>query len=568
MASDAAQQIKEKLDIVTFLKGYLELAPAGKNFKARCPFHSERTASFMVSPDRGTWHCFGACNTGGDIFTFLMRYENIEFFEALKILAEKAGVVLEHANSPEERQFGVLYDINLAAKIFFVEELTKAAPIKEYIRTRGLKEATAAEFELGYAPQAKADALTLFLIKKGYKVQDIERSGLTIRSDRGGYFDRFRGRVMFPILNHFGKTVGFTGRILPEFDNGATGKYVNSPETAIFKKSKLIYGFFKTKNAVREKNTAFLVEGQMDFLLAYQDGVKNVVATSGTALTAEHLTVLRKHAEKVILSFDADEAGESATERAIDLAIGFDFDVRIFLLPKDIKDPAEFVEKHPGRLMAAAEQAVSARTFYFAKYLKEGPEKKSIRALLGKAKRLPSSVERSDWVHALARETDLREQDLFAEMDALAVQQVAPVAEQSASPSASTEQIGEKRATRWELIAENLISAALATKNFDLVRESEAMLPPRYREAVPYLEMNTNAPTPELQTLVNAMALKSGLGLAYSTTDLVRELKREHLKGQQEGILTAIRRAERLGDEIALRKLMQEFDVLSRELHT
>ncbi len=568
MASDAAAQIKEKLDIATFLKGYLELTPAGKNFKARCPFHSERTASFMVSPDRGTWHCFGACNTGGDIFTFLMRYENIEFFEALKILAEKAGVVLEHANSPEERQFGVLYDINLAAKIFFVEELTKAAPIKEYIRTRGLKEATAAEFELGYAPQAKADALTLFLIKKGYKVQDIERSGLTIRSDRGGYFDRFRGRVMFPILNHFGKTVGFTGRILPEFDNGATGKYVNSPETAIFKKSKLIYGFFKTKNAVREKNTAFLVEGQMDFLLAYQDGVKNVVATSGTALTAEHLTVLRKHAEKVILSFDADEAGESATERAIDLAIGFDFDVRIFLLPKDIKDPAEFVEKHPGRLMAAAEQAVSARTFYFAKYLKEGPEKKSIRALLGKAKRLPSSVERSDWVHALARETDLREQDLFAEMDALAVQQVAPVAEQSASPSASTEQIGEKRATRWELIAENLISAALATKNFDLVRESEAMLPPRYREAVPYLEMNTNAPTPELQTLVNAMALKSGLGLAYSTTDLVRELKREHLKGQQEGILTAIRRAERLGDEIALRKLMQEFDVLSRELHT
>src|SRR3989344_5357251 len=333
------EQIKEKLDIVEFIRGYISVQPAGKNFKALCPFHKEKTPSFIISPDRQTWHCFGSCSEGGDIFKFLMKYENLEFYEALKILAEKAGIELRKIAPAEQKQFNILYEINEEAKEFFKKNLNLegAAEAKKYLLDRGLKKETIEEFELGFASD-EWETLSLYLIKKGYSAFDIERAGLAYKNERGGLIDRFRGRIIFPIHNHFGKVIGFSGRILPRLETPEIGKYINSPETLIFNKSKILYGFYKSKNFIREIKTAVLVEGQMDFLACWQDGVKNIVAVSGTALTIDHLKVLKRQTDQLIFCFDNDEAGLKAAERSIDLANSQDFNVKILTL-KEHKDP-------------------------------------------------------------------------------------------------------------------------------------------------------------------------------------------------------------------------------------
>ncbi len=274
MPSSTTELIKSRLDIVDFLRGYLTVTPAGKNFRALCPFHHEKSPSFSISPERQRWHCFG-CGLDGDIFGFVMKYENMEFNEALRMLAEKAGVELRHENPAEYRFTGLLYDLNDAAKDFYKRALGAAPVVKKYLAERGLAPATIEEFELGWAAN-EPEGLSMHLLNGGTAPQDLLQAGLSIKTERGLMLDRFRGRVMFPIHNHLGKVVGFTGRILPQFDTSATAgpggfvtaKYVNSPETPIFQKSKLLYGFWKSKDAIREAKSAVLVEGQMDFLMS------------------------------------------------------------------------------------------------------------------------------------------------------------------------------------------------------------------------------------------------------------------------------------------------------------
>ena len=563
--NDTTQEIKSKIDIVDFLRGYITLIPAGKNFKAVCPFHKEKTPSFMVSPDRQTWHCFGACNTGGDIFTFLMKYENLEFFEALKVLAEKAGVELKRADPAEQRQFGVLYDINNIAKNFFMDELslpggTKSA--KDYLQVRGLKPATLHEFEIGFAPN-KPDALVLHLIHKGVNVADIERSGLTFKADRGGYMDRFRGRIMFPIANHFGKTVGFTGRVLPEFDTGTAGKYVNSPETAIFKKSKLLYGFYKTKSAIREANTALLVEGQMDFLMSYQDGVKNVVATSGTALTPDHLAVLGKYAETAILCFDRDEAGLTASERAIDLVHQFDFDTKVLLLPETMKDPAEVVEKKPGLLAELVKASLPAIQFYFERYLSNSFDKKAVRAVLLKIKKLPSALDRNVWTKSLSERTGFPEKDLSEEMAELKAEPE-PAWRGANIPSEATILPSEKN-TRWGMIAEHLITLAISKNTLPMLLPQRQYFPDRYQKVFDALQDPMILTDPMLAAFVNTLSLKAGNDLPHDEVILTKELRREYLKEKIEELQKRVTLSEKTGRDAT--EFIKEVDLLSRELH-
>jgi len=393
-----SEDIKDRLDLVEFIKSYIDVKPSGKNFKAICPFHNEKTPSFMISPDRQIWHCFG-CGEGGDIFKFLMRYENIEFYEALRILAERAGVELKSVSPEDQRQFGILYDLNSRAAEFFEEALKNSKKAKEYVAKRGLKEETISDFVIGFAP-ASVDELTVSLINDGFAVADIVRAGLTIKTEKGRYVDRFRGRIMFPIHNHFGKVVGFSGRILPEFEKEDVGKYINSPDTPIFNKSKLLYGFWQSKKEIRDQDSALLVEGQMDFLMAWQNGIRNVFATSGTALTSDHLRTLRRITGNLIMAFDSDSAGQMAAERSIDLAGASDFSVKIMSLGK-YKDPAEAVVKDPEFLKKAIENAKSGMEYYFERYLTEDAlsdirnKKLAVRTLLSKIKSLWSPIEKS-----------------------------------------------------------------------------------------------------------------------------------------------------------------------------
>lgn len=571
--SDVAQLIKEKLDIVDFLRQYLELKPAGKNFKASCPFHKEKTPSFMVSPDRQTWHCFGACSEGGDIIKFLMKYENLEFYDALKILAEKAGVEIQKFQNPDFKAHNLLYLITAAAKDFFKANLFKSETAKKYLKERGLKEDTVEEFELGLAPD-EPDALSRHLTKLGYRISDIEKAGLVLKTERGTYWDRFRSRLIFPLYNHFGKAVGFTGRILPGQDDRNTGKYINSPETQIFTKSKFLYGFHKTKNDIRELKSAVLVEGQMDFLMMWQDGVQNTVATSGTALTGDHLKVLRRVADELVLSFDTDEAGQAAAERGIDLAGSLDFSIKLLMIKDtDFKDPADVIKDKPGFIKSLIESATPAMEYYFYKYYrKSAPEldknlnikKQNIRVILSKIKNLSSAVERSHWIKELSTLTNFEEKILLEEMENLKTEGVKVTAADLA------EKTVEENFSRRDLICQRLIGSVLNRPEFkDLIEENLIYFPSYYRDIY---EGKAEEGAEKIMGFISLRFSFEGeqeneAKFKKEIDSLLRELKIEYLKEKQREISLLISKLEREGDHGRLEEVLKEFDSISRQIH-
>lgn len=578
--SSSTEEIKSKLDIVEFLRGYLEVTPAGKNFKARCPFHKEKTPSFMISPDRQTWHCFG-CALGGDIFEFVMRYEHFEFSEALKVLADKAGVELRRVSPSDQKQFGILYDVNESAAKYFEDELKQSEPAQAYLVGRSFRGETALEFRVGFAPNVN-DGLMVYLVKQGYDVRDVERAGLVGKSNRGTYFDRFRGRVMFPIFNHLGKIVGFTGRILPVFDTGNMGKYINSPETPIFLKSHVLYGLHKSREAIHSEHTALLVEGQMDFLMSWQDGVKNVVATSGTALTPDHLKVLKRHAEKIVVSFDNDEAGIAAGERAIDMAMQSDFEVRVLTIHEgpstgsgQVKDPADVVVAHPGKLAELVKSAVPAMRYYFEKYLAHTPKaeigayKKSMRAVLAKIKALPSTMEQAHWLKELSGYSGFDEKILRAEMADLKA--AAPKEKQ---PEAVSPESPKKPLTRIALVAERLLGLLTMKDGLkEELAESADYLPLEYREICGILSgLTPGASKENCAELVSLISMRAGLEYANLPLEeyesefekLKRELKKEYFKEKSASLLRQIREAEYREKHAELAVLLAEFHKLPK----
>ena len=577
------QEIKERLDIVDFIRSYIPLTPAGKNLKALCPFHREKTPSFMVSPERQMWHCFGSCGEGGDIFKFLMKYENPEFYEALKILAEKAGVELKKISPAEHKQFGILYDISQSAKDFFKKQLEQSTETLNYLKERGLKKETIEEFELGLAPN-KFDDLSRYLTNSGYDIKDVERAGLIFKTERGSYVDRFRERIMFPLYNHFGKVVGFSGRVLPrlEAEKPELGKYINTPETLIFNKSRILYGFHKTKKHILEQKSAVLVEGQMDFLMAYQDGVKNVIATSGTALTFDHLKTIRRLAEQLILCFDNDEAGFNAVERAIDLANANDFNVKILTL-QDFKDPAEAAQKSPGALAGLIKETKPAMEFYFERYLKEKvklelPEfKKKIRIVLAKIKNLASAVERAQWLKELSQRTKIEEKTLAEEMEQL---KTLNYAEKNAelrrnSPRQSASSLRESACSRRELICQRLISLAILDKDFqERINEHLDYFLEDYSLILKCLREEAKLEDERLNNLLNLISLRSSFEssildpekIEKEFQELLHQLRIEYLKEKRQGLTGLVKEAEGTGDETKVASVLKEFNEVSKSI--
>ena len=306
MLNSQVDEIKSKVDIVEIIQEYIQLKPAGANWKAPCPFHNEKTPSFMVSRDKQIFHCFG-CGEGGDIFTFVQKIENIDFPEALKILAEKAGVKLKKIDPTLVSQKTKLMDICHLAAEFFHKALTSSKEgqiSRDYIAKRKLSPQTLADFKIGYAPDSW-DLLLNLLRKKGYKDNDIFLAGLVVKNDRGQLYDRFRQRLMFPIFDQHGNIVGFTGRILDASKENQGGKYVNTPQTLIYNKSLIAYGLDKAKSEIKKQDLVVVVEGNMDVIASHQAGIKNVIASSGTALTLEQLKILQRYSNNLALAFDA-----------------------------------------------------------------------------------------------------------------------------------------------------------------------------------------------------------------------------------------------------------------------
>lgn len=337
--ADTVQQIKDRLSITDVVSQYAKLERAGMNLRSRCPFHSEKTPSFIVSPDRGTYHCFG-CGVGGDMFTFVQQIEGVDFKGALKMLADKAGVELVYSKGEEKDEKDRLFEAMDAATLFYQSRLTDEA--KKYLHDRGVEEATARAFRIGWAGDGWTE-LTDHLKGKKFSEKEIVDAGLAKSGDKG-LTDKFRNRIMFPIADTAGRIVAFSGRTFGPNAHPDAPKYLNSPETSLYHKSRILYGFDRAKQTIRKHGFAILVEGQMDLILSHQAGWANAVAVSGTAFTIEHAALIKRMSENLVIALDADEAGFKAAARSARASLQQGMNVKVAQLP-DGSDPADLILK-------------------------------------------------------------------------------------------------------------------------------------------------------------------------------------------------------------------------------
>jgi len=365
---DSISQIKSKLDIVDIVGSYIPMKKSGRNYSACCPFHGEKTPSFMVSPELQIYKCFG-CGVNGDMFTFVQEIEGIDFVQALEQLAEKAGIELERKDyDPTSLKKKKIFEINQVTTYFY-QQLLKHPSSKEalsYLKDkRKLKDKTLEDFKIGFAPNTY-DLLYKFLVKKGYSVNDLMDAGvITKRYDNNGYIDKFRNRIVFPLIDIAGKTIGFTARVLDKTDP----KYLNSPETLIFHKHTYLYGLDKTKVNIKTEGAVF-VEGQMDLITAYQFGIKNVIASSGTSITPEQLQLLKRYTSDITFCLDSDNAGIKAAYRAIELAEKQNFNIKVVAIPSPYKDLDELLNNDIELATKTVTHAANAYDFFIADKLK------------------------------------------------------------------------------------------------------------------------------------------------------------------------------------------------------
>ncbi len=337
-------EVKQKTDIAEIIGQYATLKKAGKNLTALCPFHSEKHPSFFVYPEQQSWHCFGACNTGGDVLSFIMRKESMDFGEALRLLADRAGVVLPtySARAEEKEEKEEFYKINEAAAVYYNNLLINspgAEKAREYVENRGFSSQTVSDFQLGFSLDSWEE-LKKYLTDKGYSEENMLSAGLIIQSDDGKTHDRFRGKLMFPIRDSRGRTLGFGARVLDD----SLPKYVNSPQSPVFDKSSILYGIDRAASAIRKQDTAIIMEGYMDVITAHQNGINNAIASMGTAVTESQVNTLKRLSKNLVLALDADAAGEEAMLRGVSYENILNAEIRVVMMPEG-KDPDDIIKK-------------------------------------------------------------------------------------------------------------------------------------------------------------------------------------------------------------------------------
>lgn len=426
MAS-SVEQIKARLGIVDVVSSYLKLERAGLNYRACCPFHNEKSPSFFVSPSRNSYHCFG-CQRGGDIFSFVQEIEGVDFIEALKILAEKAGVELESFDRVSKTDNRLANAMEESANFYF-KSLVGQPKVLDYLFSRGLNKETIRTWRLGFAPPEWRN-LADYLLGRGYREEELLKVGLVVRQSGvggpGRAYDRFRSRIMFPLFNPTGKVVGFSGRIWGE-DNGQMAKYINSPQTELYDKSKILYGYDKAKNSIRQKATCIFVEGQMDLLMSHQSGVDNAVAVSGTALTVEQINLVRRLADKVILAYDYDLAGLKASHRAIDLLRAEGLEVRIAKLPSG-NDPADLIKEDSALWRRAIDEAKHYIDFMIDACLEKGDRDLNLNLAINQnvlpyVKTLEKKMEQAHFVAKIANLLHISEDAVWSDLANVQVEQ-------------------------------------------------------------------------------------------------------------------------------------------------
>ncbi|MFH0853429.1 MAG: DNA primase [bacterium] len=563
MTSNPVEEIKQRLDITELISEYVTLKPAGKYHKALCPIHHEKTPSFMVDRANGIWHCFG-CGKGGDLFSFIQEMEGMDFPESLRLLARKANVDLPRYDPKIQDAKTKLLEIIQRSASFYHQALLKlpqAEAARQYLKERQVSEEMIDRFQIGYSPNAW-DALYRALIKKDFRAEDIFQAGLTVKKDQGGgYYDRFRNRLMFPISNAHGSIIGFGGRVLPPTDE-KTAKYVNSPQGMVYNKSTAIYGLDLAKQEIRKQDAVVVVEGYLDVIASHQIGVTNVVATSGTAFTVEQLTTLKRYASNLLVAFDTDLAGESATRRSIDLALEQEMDVKIVRLPHG-KDPDELIKQDSRAWTKAIQGADRIMDHYFEQAIarldltKVDGKKKAAAQLLPIIAKLNNQIEQTHYLQKLA--------EIIQVSEAVLREQIS----KKTTPKKKTEpaELGHKSSRTWKLSQQAL---AILIFKPELIPDVTKILKPKNLEQ-PFQDLYKILSNQYNQTSDFSMAGFQNY-LKTNQTEIAQEVPLLLLLAEQQFAEVGI---DKLKEELAttLRFLLeisldQSIVQLKQELHT
>lgn len=571
---DKINEVKERAAILDVIADYVSLRKSGANYQGLCPFHGEKTPSFNVNPARGIFHCFG-CGVGGNVVTFIMKMEGLAFPEAVKFLAKRVGVVIEDrpVSAAEKRRLDereLLYEISELASRFYrnlLERSEEAGTARRYLEQRGVDRETAEAYRLGYAPD-RWDALARYLAQQHVLPEQAEKLGLLRRREGGGYYDTFRNRLLFAITDIHGRVIGFGGRVLDD----SLPKYINSPESPIYHKSEVLFGVHLAKGAMREQGSAIVVEGYFDHLALYQAGVRNVVATCGTALTDGHIKLLKRYATKVYTLFDADSAGKKATLRALDLFLQENFPAQVVELTAG-EDPDSFIKKEGGEaFLARLAKARPVFDFFFRDLLKQvdiGTVEGKVRVVEELAPRLAkiiNPIERELYVREVSRVVGVESRSLLAKIGgAPGPANARPSRPERSSRGAGPEEMVLSLMGRYPVVAERvraceperLFGAALLPVAREILRRLDL------GEGLDWGELLERIDIPEERSRLAAFLVKDehleDLDAGKAFEQCRQALERTSLKGVKE---LARELAATDPDSPRYRELLQEIDAL------
>ena len=564
--SSSVDQIKSKIDIVSLISSYIKLEKAGSNFKGRCPFHNEKTPSFFVSPDRGSYYCFG-CQAKGDIFTFVQEFEGLDFIGSLKVLADKAGVVLENYNVGEKTEKQHLHSILEQAVFFYEKKLSENKEAQSYLHSRGVTDNTIKDFRVGFASAQWRD-LFEYLLERGVSEKDMLLVGLIKKKDgtENSYYDTFRGRIMFPINDSSGRVVGFSGRILIPDDKSP--KYLNSPETVLFNKSEILFGLDKAKKDIRLKDYSILVEGQMDLIMLHQVGITNAVASSGTALTENHLTKLRRLSNRIIMSYDGDKAGFSASNRSSQLALSLGMELKLAVMPEGF-DPADLAKDDVEKLKESLRGSKHIIDFYVDTLLSRNLEPRKLgqeiqKHVLPYVSLLTSTIEKAHFIKSIAQKTFIKEEALWEDLKKIGTNSldIPKIDTQTSPPKRRIEAIERKvfGVIMWQKENKDKV------KDIDIV-DIEKRASKIFGERIKELE-NKFQQEKDLLMFEMESYYSGKTDLSRDINYLLLGLEEEYLKQNFIIAMANLQKAEQLKDTKDISKYLEECQNISQQINT
>lgn len=583
MALDQVEEIKSKVDIVEVIGERVNLKKAGRHYKGLCPFHSEKSPSFIVSPERQSFKCFG-CGEGGDVFSFLQKYEAMSFLEVLELLAKKTGVVLEsYRPTQADTHKKKLLAVNELAAEYFMYLLTKHKAGEEaraYLKKRGITNEAITNFKLGFAPMQWRGVSEYLTKKKGYSELELEEVGLVARSERG-YYDRFRGRIIFPLSDHKGAVVGFAGRTLTA--DATEAKYINSPETTLYHKSRMLYGLWENREFIRKADTLVIVEGELDMIPSWQAGVKNVAAIKGSAFTEEMAQLVSRYTRNVVYALDADKAGEEAVKRAVKVAEPLDLSIRVVQIGEN-KDPGDVASTNPQQWR----EMVKSASLYWDFLLDSLGRRYESGSGVGASKiseeavpqiaAISNVVVRAKYIRELAKRLSVPEESVYGEIERLNKKKELS----SLKSLVKTIEKGEPGASRKDRLEERVLSLALQDYpklKSEIAQVSLQIFTPGAVEKIMQQVKNfqgewsignfSKTLPEELQPMIDKTYLADlteveDVGREWETN--VKELTELSLRARLKELSQIIAKAEKENEEKGLLLAKEEFAKLSREL--